>query len=128
MIPDGLIYSSEHEWIKVDGNTGRVGITHHAQEALGSVVFIELPEVGAQVAAGESLGVLESVKAASDYYAPVSGRVVAVNEELLDSPGLVNEDPYGKGWLVEIELKDPSELDGLLSADGYRELLEREGK
>lgn len=128
MIPEDLIYSSGHEWIKADGNICRVGITHHAQEALGSVVFIELPEAGTDVSAGESLGVLESVKAASDYYAPVSGRIAAVNEELPDSPGLVNEDPYGKGWLVEIELKDPSELDGLLSADGYRELLEQEGK
>ncbi|MFZ5648481.1 MAG: glycine cleavage system protein GcvH [Bacillota bacterium] len=128
MILEGLFYSSDHEWVKVEGKIGRVGITHHAQDALGSIVFIELPEVGTGVAAGESLGVLESVKAASDYYAPVSGRVAAVNEELLDSPGLVNEDPYGKGWLVEIELKDPADLDGLLSAEGYRELLDGEGK
>lgn len=128
MIVEGLFYSRDHEWLQRDGNTVRVGITHHAQDALGSIVFIELPEVGDEVAAGGSLGVLESVKAASDYYSPVSGKIMAVNEELLDTPGLVNDDPYGKGWLVEIELKDPAELDGLLSADGYRELLEKEDK
>ncbi|MFZ5633130.1 MAG: glycine cleavage system protein GcvH [Bacillota bacterium] len=124
MVLEGLFYSTDHEWIKVDGKTGRVGITHYAQEALGSVVFVELPEVGTGVGAGESLGVVESVKAASDYYSPVSGKVTAVNEELLDSPGLINEDPYGRGWIVEIELADPAELDKLLSPEAYRELLE----
>lgn len=128
MIPDGLLYSQDHEWIKPDGKTGRVGITHYAQEALGSVVFIELPEAGSRVAAGESLGVIESVKAASDYYSPASGKITAVNEELLDSPGLLNEDPYGRGWILELELEDPAELDKLLSPEGYSKLLEKEGK
>ncbi|MCL6611244.1 MAG: glycine cleavage system protein GcvH [Peptococcaceae bacterium] len=128
MIMDGLLYSEDHEWIKVNGKSGRLGITHYAQEALGSVVFIELPEEGSRVAAGEPLGVVESVKAASDYYAPVSGKITAVNGELLDSPGLINEDPYGKGWIAEIELEDPAELDKLLSPEKYGELLEKEGK
>lgn len=123
MIPEGLLYSSDHEWIKVDGKVGRIGITHYAQEALGSVVFVELPKVDSEAAAHESLGVVESVKAASDYYSPVSGRVAAVNEELLDSPGLINEDPYGRGWIAEIELSDPAELDGLLSPQAYADLL-----
>ena len=125
MIPEGLLYSSDHEWIKVDGKVGRIGITHYAQEALGSVVFVELPEVDSEASAHETLGVVESVKAASDYYSPVSGRVTAVNEELLDSPGLINEDPYGRGWIAEIELSNPAELDGLLSPQVYGELLEK---
>ncbi|MHB8918167.1 MAG: glycine cleavage system protein GcvH [Desulfocucumaceae bacterium] len=123
MIPEGLLYSSDHEWIKVDGKTGRIGITHYAQEALGSVVFVELPEVDSEASANQTLGVVESVKAASDYYSPVSGRVTAVNGELLDSPDLLNEDPYGRGWIAEIELSDPAELDGLLSPQAYGELL-----
>ncbi|KJR96241.1 MAG: glycine cleavage system protein H [Peptococcaceae bacterium BRH_c4a] len=128
MVPEGLLYSEDHEWIKVGGKTGRVGITHHAQEALGSVVFVELPEVGSRVAAGEALGVLESVKAASDYYSPVSGAVVAVNEELPDSPNLINEEPYDRGWLVELELDDPAQLDKLLTAEKYIELISADGK
>lgn len=128
MVPEGLLYSEDHEWIKVGGKTGRVGITHHAQEALGSVVFVELPEVGTRVAAGESLGVLESVKAASDYYSPVSGAVVAVNEELPDSPNLINEEPYERGWLVELELDDPAQLDKLLTAEKYTEFISADGK
>lgn len=125
MIPEGLLYSSDHEWIKVDGKTGRIGITHYAQEALGSVVFVELPEVDSEASANQTLGVVESVKAASDYYSPVSGRVTAVNEELLDSPDLLNEDPYGRGWIAEIELSDPAELEKLLTPEGYKELLEK---
>lgn len=128
MVPEGLLYSEDHEWIKVGGKTGRVGITHHAQEALGSVVFVELPEVGTRVAAGEALGVLESVKAASDYYSPVSGTVVAVNEELPDSPNLINEEPYERGWLVELELDDPAQLDKLLTAEKYTEFISEDGK
>jgi len=128
MVPEGLLYSEDHEWIKVGGKTGRVGITHHAQEALGSVVFVELPEIGTRVAAGEALGVLESVKAASDYYCPVSGTVVAVNEELPDSPNLINEEPYERGWLVELELDDPAHLDKLLTAEKYAEFISEDGK
>ena len=128
MVPEGLLYSEDHEWIKVGGKTGRVGITHHAQEALGSVVFVELPEVGTRVAAGEALGVLESVKAASDYYSPVSGAVVAVNEELPDFPNLINEEPYERGWLVELELDDPAQLDKLLTAEKYAEFISEDGK
>jgi len=128
MIPGGLLYSSNHEWVKVDGKTGRVGITHYAQEALGSVVFIDLPEEGARVAAGENMGVIESVKAASDYYTPVSGTVIAVNGDLPDAPELINEDPYGRGWIAEIELDNPAEQETLLDAEGYKELLAGEKK
>lgn len=128
MVLDGLHYSPDHEWVKAEGTSGRVGITHYAQEALGSVVYIELPGTGSMVAAGEPLGVLESVKAASDYYAPVSGKITAVNEDLLDSPGLINDDPYGRGWIIQMELDDPAELERLLNAEGYRNLLAGENK
>jgi len=124
MIPEDLVYSEDHEWIKTGGETSRVGITHHAQEALGSIVFVELPEVGARVAAG----VLESVKAASDYYAPLSGTVVTVNEELSESPNLVNEDPYGRGWLVELKLDDTAQLDKLLTAEQYKQFISGDSK
>ncbi len=123
MVPEGLLYSADHEWVRVDGKICRVGVTHPAQEAMGSVVFIELPEAGIKVAAGEFLGVLESVKAASEYYAPVAGRVLAVNGELRESPGLINEDPYGRGWILEMEPDDPADLDGLLTPRGYMDLL-----
>jgi len=128
MILDGLLYSPEHEWMKVEGKTARVGITHYAQEALGSVVFIELPEVGAKVEAGEALGVVESVKAASDYYCPVSGTVTAVNSQLFDAPELLNEDPYGRGWIAEVEMSEPEQMEKLLDAAGYQELLAGEDK
>ncbi|MFZ5596863.1 MAG: glycine cleavage system protein GcvH [Bacillota bacterium] len=122
MIQEGLLYSKDHEWLRVDGGRGRLGITDYAQETLGSVVFIELPEEGAEVEAGETIGVLESVKAASDYYAPVAGKVLAVNRTLENTPGLVNEDPFGDGWILEMEIRDPSELDKLLSAGDYARL------
>ncbi|MFZ5633081.1 MAG: glycine cleavage system protein GcvH [Bacillota bacterium] len=125
MILDGLFYTAEHQWIKVDGKRGRMGITHYAQEALGTIVFVELPETETRVAAGESLGVVESVKAASDYYSPVSGRVTEVNSDLLDSPEMINEDPYGRGWIAEVELENPADLDKLLSAEGYRNLIDQ---
>lgn len=128
MIPEELRYSQGHEWIKAEGKTGRIGISHYAQESLGSLVYVELPEVGTRVAAGESLGVVESVKAASDYYSPVAGTVTAVNGDLLDSPGLINDDPYGRGWIAEIEMEDPSEPDRLMDARAYADLLAQEIK
>lgn len=128
MVLEGLLYSEDHEWVKVDGNKGRVGITDYAQEALGSVVFIELPEIGLEVAAEASVGVLESVKAASDYYAPVSGKVLAVNDSLLESPGLINEDPYGRGWMIEVEIGDQAEVEKLLTAGEYRDLLVKDDR
>ncbi len=125
MIPDGLLYSADHQWIRVNGKRGRMGITHHAQDALGTIVYIELPVAGRRVAASEPLGVVESVKAVSEYYSPVSGKVTAVNSELQENPGLINEDPYGLGWIAEIDLEDPAELDKLLSAGDYRDFLAR---
>lgn len=126
MIPKELKYSSEHEWIRVEGNIGTVGITSYAQEQLGDIVFVELPETGKEVNKMEAVAVVESVKAASDIYTPVSGRITEVNEELNDSPSLINEDPYGKGWIFKIELRDPRELDELLSAEEYEKLIKEE--
>lgn len=128
MVLEGLFYSEDHEWVKLEGNRGRVGITDYAQEALGSVVFIELPETGSEVVAEVPIGVLESVKAASDYFAPVSGRILAVNDSLLESPGLINEDPYGRGWMVDVEMDDQAEVKKLLTAGEYRDLLAKNGR
>lgn len=116
---EGLFYSKEHEWVKVEGNLAWIGITDHAQLGLGDVVYVELPEVDTELQAGDTLGVVESVKAASDVYTPVSGRVLRVNEELVDNPERINEDPYGS-WMAELELSDSSELEGLLSVEEYK--------
>ncbi len=126
-IPSELRYARTHEWARLEEDgTVTVGITDHAQEALGDVVFVEQPEVGAQVAAQEEAGVVESVKAASDIYAPISGTVVAVNDTLEDGPENVNEDPYGDGWFFKLEPDDPADLQEMMDADGYREMLEDE--
>jgi glycine cleavage system H protein len=117
--PTDLKYSREHEWVSLDGATMRIGITSYAQEALGDIVFVSLPEVGAQVSAGEPFGEVESTKSVSDVYAPASGEVVARNEALDGSPELVNSDPYGDGWLIEVTVSDPAALDELLDAAGY---------
>ncbi|HGX93066.1 MAG TPA: glycine cleavage system protein GcvH [Candidatus Tenderia sp.] len=123
-IPSHLKFSRSHEWVEVlDDGTARVGITDHAQELLGDMVFIEVPECGSEVSAGDECAVVESVKAASDVYSPVSGEVVEVNEELADSPDLVNHHPYGDGWLYRVKLSDDAELDDLLDGDGYAELV-----
>ncbi|MEU5949062.1 glycine cleavage system protein GcvH [Micromonospora sp. NPDC047465] len=125
MIPEDLRYSAEHEWVAGDGGGPvRVGITHFAQDALGDIVYVQLPEVGAVVAAGESLGEIESTKSVSEIYAPLGGTVAARNEALGDTPEVINTDPYGAGWLVEITPDDPAAVEGLLSADAYRELTE----
>lgn len=123
-IPAHLRYSKDHEWIEVEGNRARIGITDYAQQSLGDIVFIELPQVGDEFTAQDSFGVVESVKSASDIYTPVSGKVVAVNEALIDKPQLINSDPYGQGWLIEIEMSDPSEVEDLLDAESYRQLIE----
>ncbi|HTY71142.1 MAG TPA: glycine cleavage system protein GcvH [Actinomycetes bacterium] len=120
MHPDDLKYTAEHEWVRPEGAHVRVGITDYAQEQLGDVVFVSLPGVGDQVSAGESCGEVESTKSVSDIYAPVSGVVTARNETLSDSPDLVNSDPYGGGWLFEIEPADPAATDALLDAAAYR--------
>ncbi|MBA3535691.1 MAG: glycine cleavage system protein GcvH [Tatlockia sp.] len=115
-----LKYTRTHEWIKNDGNEMTIGITEHAQQLLGDMVFVELPEAGDEVKAGEELGVVESVKAASDFYAPVSGVVVAVNQQVNENPALVNSDPYGAGWLVKLKSNNPAELSELLNAEQYK--------
>ncbi|WIO74442.1 glycine cleavage system protein GcvH [Porticoccaceae bacterium LTM1] len=123
----GLKYIASHEWIRDEGDgTVTVGVTDHAQEALGDVVFVELPEVGNTVEAGDDAGVVESVKAASDIYSPVSGEIIAVNEDLEDAPETVNSSPYGDGWFFKIKLSDPAELESLLDADAYQEVCDNE--
>lgn len=127
MIPEDLRYSAEHEWVATrPGSTAvRIGITHFAQDALGDIVFVQLPDDGATVAAGESMGEVESTKSVSEIYAPISGTVTARNENLNDEPELINSDPYGNGWLVEIEPDDQAALDDLLDARSYAELTEK---
>jgi glycine cleavage system H protein len=117
--PAELKYAPSHEWVRVDGDIATVGITDHAQDALGDLVYVELPEVGDKVAAGDEAGVVESVKAASDIYAPVSGEIIAINEALGDAPETVNSDPYHDGWMYRIKMSDVVELDDLLSAEDY---------
>jgi len=116
--PKDYKYTKEHEWIHPQGNTAEVGITNYAQESLGDIVFVELPKTGADLAAGKSFGTVESVKAVSELYAPASGKVTAINEALNQSPEMVNQDAHS-AWMIKIELKNPKELDGLLSADQY---------
>jgi glycine cleavage system H protein len=123
-IPEDLRYSAEHEWVRVDGNVARVGITDFAQDSLGDVVFVQLPDVGSEVDAGASVSEIESTKSVSDVYVPVGGVVRAVNDALAEQPELVNQDPYGAGWMFEIECRDVTELDALLDAAGYRKLIE----
>lgn len=124
MNPADLKYTQEHEWLKVEGsNRVRVGITQYAQKELGDVVFVDLPENNSEATAGENMAVVESVKAVSDIYAPVSGTIVEVNEKLSDNPELINEDPYGQGWIAIIEMSDPSQMDALLDAAAYSKLI-----
>lgn len=122
-VPSGLKYSKEHEWVKVEGNTAIIGITDFAQSELGDIVFVELPEVEGELTEGETFGSVESVKTVSELYSPVSGKVVAVNENLEDAPEAVNESPYEEAWMVKVELKDESELDALLDAAGYEKMI-----
>ena len=127
-IPDDLRYSTDHEWVRVEGGADapavRIGITDYAQDALGDVVFVDLPEVGAAVEAAASISEVESTKSVSDIYAPVSGTITQVNTDLADAPERLNEDPYGEGWICVIELSDAAQLDKLLTADAYRALVE----
>jgi glycine cleavage system H protein len=125
VIPEDLRYTAAHEWVQPQSSAVRVGITHFAQDALGDIVYVQLPEVGAEVAAGESLGEVESTKSVSEIYAPIAGRVVARNDQLADSPEVINSDPYGAGWLVDLEPADPGSVEGLLDASAYRELTEQ---
>ena len=126
MYPAEYRYTKEHEWIKAEGETATVGITIYAQEKLGDVVFVELPETGAAFDANQSFGTVESVKAVSDVYSPVAGTVTEINGALNDNPALVNEDPHGKGWLIKITLTDPAAVDALLTAEQYQEFIQEE--
>ena len=123
-VPEQLRFSSDHEWISTDGTKVRIGITDYAQDALGDVVFVQPPTVGDVVAAGDTLGEVESTKSVSDIYAPLAGTVVAVNDALGETPQLLNDDPYGEGWICEIEVSDPDQLAGLLDAAAYTALIE----
>lgn len=126
-IPTELRYASTHEWVRPEGDgTFTVGISEHAQELLGDMVFIELPDVGSVVSAGDDIAVAESVKAASDVYAPIGGEIVAINEDLEDSPELVNSDAYGDGWMFRIKAEDESEVEGLLDAEGYENSIDED--
>lgn len=122
-IPKELRYSEDHEWVKVDGNKARIGITEFAQSELGDIVFMELPEVGTEITIGESFGSVESVKTVSELNAPISGKIVEINEELGDEPQFVNESPYEKGWMIVVELSDESQIDNLLSAEKYEAMI-----
>ncbi|UXR70038.1 MULTISPECIES: glycine cleavage system protein GcvH [unclassified Staphylococcus] len=122
-VPSNLKYSKEHEWVKVEGNTALIGITDFAQNELGDIVFVELPEVDDEVTEGDTFGSVESVKTVSELYSPVSGKVVEVNESLEDEPEAVNESPYENAWMVKVELSDESELDALMDAAAYEEMI-----
>lgn len=127
-IPEDRIYSGEHEWLKLEGTKASMGISDHAQCALGDVVYVELPDIGQSVTRGKAVGVVESVKAVSDIYAPMSGKIIAVNHKVIEKPELINQDPYGEGWLLMIEVSDISEKNRLLDKNAYEEMLKQEAK
>jgi glycine cleavage system H protein len=120
---EGLKYTETHEWIRIDGNYAIIGITDHAQSELTDIVFVELPEIGKEIKKGEELCIVESVKSVSEIYSPIGGKVVKVNNLLEDSPEMINESPYDKGWLIELEIKDKSEIDSLLDSNSYKNIL-----
>ncbi len=126
--PEDCRYTKEHEWVRVAGDRGTVGITDHAQKALGDVVFVELPEVGAKVSAGQRFGTVESVKAVSELYSPVDGEVAEVHKKLADKPEIVNTDPYGEGWMIVVKLTSPAAAGGLMNASEYRAHVDSESK
>ncbi len=123
-VPDELRYTTGHEWVRTDGDRARIGITDYAQDALGDIVFVQVPEVGASVEAGATVSEVESTKSVSDIYAPVGGTVVEVNSDLDANPERINADPYGEGWICTIQVADPTSLEGLLDAEAYRKLIE----
>ena len=123
-IPENLKYTSDHEWVMIESDRAKVGITDYAQDALGDVVFVDIPEVGKRVTVGETVTEVESTKSVSDIYAPLEGEIIEINQELDDSPELLNEDPYGEGWIFILELNDAASIDNLLSAKEYRELVD----
>ena len=123
-IPENLKYTSDHEWVMIENERAKVGITDYAQDALGDVVFVDIPEVGKRVTVGETVTEVESTKSVSDIYAPLEGEIIEINQDLDDSPELLNEDPYGEGWIFILELNDAASIDNLLSAKEYRELVD----
>jgi glycine cleavage system H protein len=128
MLPDNLRYTKEHEWVRVEGDKGVVGITDYAQNQLGDVVFLELPEAGRQLTAGQSFGTVESVKSVSELFAPVSGEVEEINSALVSSPEAVNTDPYGQGWMIKVRLADAAQVASLMDAAAYAAFVQKEGK
>ena len=124
--PDDLKYTEEHEWVLIEDDVATIGITDFAQDQLGDVVFVELPDVGDELESGKALGVVESVKAVSDVYSPLSGEVVEINEELPDEPELLNTSPYEDGWMIKLKISDPSELDSLMDASDYQDFVEQD--
>jgi len=128
MFPNDLRYTKDHEWVRVEGDRGRIGITHYAQKQLGDVVYLELPEVGRQLKEHETFGTVESVKAVSELFAPVSGEVVEVNQPLTQAPEKINTDPYGEGWMASVKLASPAAVQGLMDAAAYKAYVESESK
>ncbi len=122
-IPENLKYTKDHEWIRVEGNAGYIGITEYAQGELGDVIFVELPAIGKKFQHGEIFGTIEAVKTVSDLYSPIGGEIMEVNKAVQETPEIVNKDPYGKGWMVKIKIDNPKELETLLSADGYKKII-----
>ncbi|MCX7957475.1 MAG: glycine cleavage system protein GcvH [Deltaproteobacteria bacterium] len=127
-IPKDLYYTKDHEWARIEGNTATIGITDHAQKLLGDIVFLEISDIGTIVSAGEKMGTIESVKAASDIFSPLSGKIIEVNTELTAAPDIVNKDPYGAAWMAKIEISSAEEVKALLNADAYSKLIEEESK
>ncbi|MBJ95372.1 MAG: glycine cleavage system protein H [Rickettsiales bacterium] len=124
-IPEDLLYSDDHEWVRLDGNVAIIGISHHAQDQLGDVVYLgDFPDVGSSVEKGDAMGVIESVKATSDVFAPLSGKLLEFNSDLIEAPELVNSDPYGEGWIARMKISDKSEIEDLLDADKYEDLVD----
>lgn len=124
--PKDLRYTKEHEWVRMEGNVATIGITDHAQDSLGDIVYLELPSDGAAVTKDETFGVVESVKAVSDLYSPISGTVIEINDALVDSPEVINGDPYGDAWMLKVEMNSPAEIKDLLTADEYKKYVEEE--
>jgi len=123
MYPENIKYTNDHEWIRVEGNIGTIGITHHAQGELGDIVYIDISDESATVSVGDSFGTIEAVKTVADLYSPVSGKIVEVNNDINSAPETVNSDPYGNGWIVKIELANPSEVDALMDVNAYKQLI-----
>lgn len=126
MYPEGLKYAKTHEWLKAEDNEGKVGITYYAQDRLGDITFVELPQVGAELTKGKSFGTVESFKAVSEFYAPASGKVIQVNKKLRDNPELINQDPYGQGWILVVEIASPAEMEELLSPGDYEQWVKQQ--